>query len=63
MDKGFKYFIGYKDDNTIGSSVKWGHLAHLEPNSTNAIFSTKILCGHLAYFGPDSVTTIKKKTK
>ena len=22
------------------SSVKWGHLAHLDPNSTNTIFST-----------------------
>ena len=42
------------------SSVKWGHLAHLEPNSTNTIFSTKILWGYLAHFEPDSVTTIKK---
>ena len=24
------------------SSVKWGHLAHFEPNSTNTIFSTNL---------------------
>ena len=24
----------------LSSSVKWGHLAHFEPNSTNTIFST-----------------------
>ena len=45
------------------SSVQWDHLAHLEPNSINTIFSTKILWGHLAHFDPDSVTTIKQKTK
>ena len=43
------------------SSVKWGHLVHLEPNSINTIFSTKILWGYLAHFEPDSVTTIKQK--
>ena len=37
------------------SSVKWGHLENFEPNSTNTIFSTKILWGHLAHFGPDSI--------
>ena len=47
-------------ENKCVSSVKWGHLAHLEPNSTNTIFSTKILWDHLAHFEPDSVTTIKK---
>ena len=26
--------------NSHGSSVKWGHLAHLESNSTNTILST-----------------------
>ena len=24
----------------LNSSVKWGHLAYLDPNSTNTIFST-----------------------
>ena len=39
------------------SNVKWGHLAHFEPNSTNTIFST-ILWGHLAHFEPNSTNTI-----
>ena len=25
------------------SSVKWGHMAHLEPNSMNTIFSTNTM--------------------
>ena len=25
------------------SSVKWGHLAHLDPNSTNTIFTTNTM--------------------
>ena len=37
------------------SSVKWGHLENFEPNSTNTIFSTKILWDHLAHFGSDSI--------
>ena len=37
------------------SSVKWGHLENFEPNSTNTIFSTKILWGRLAHFGPESI--------
>ena len=36
------------------SSVKWGHLEHLDPNSTNTIFSTNPM-GHLAHFEPDSI--------
>ena len=43
----------------VGSSVKWGHLAHFEPNSTNTI-SLPILWGHLAHFEPGSVTTMTK---
>ena len=37
------------------SSVKWGHLENFEPNTTNTIFSTKILWGHLAHFGLESI--------
>ena len=44
----------------LNSSVKWGHLAHFEPNSIKTISSTKILRSHLAHFEPDSVTTITK---
>ena len=53
-----KYFIVYNNDDA--SSVKWGHLAHLETNSINTIFSIKILWNHLANFELGSVTTIKK---
>ena len=38
-------FIGNKNIKSnifrLQSSVKWGHLAHLEPNSINTTFSTK----------------------
>ena len=45
------------------SSVKWGHLGHLEANSIKTIFSAKILWGHLGHFEPDPVTTITKNQK
>ena len=44
------------------SSVKWGHLGHLESNSIKQ-FLDQILWGHLGHFEPDPVTTITKNQK
>ena len=40
------------------SSVKWGHLENLDPNSTNTQFSLLILWGHVSHFEPNSTNTI-----
>ena len=39
------------------SSVKWGHMENLDPNSTNK-FSLPTLWGHLAHFEANSTNTI-----